>query len=234
MSEIPNQIIEIPELSEKERIFRNRQHAGEVLGGMLSGFKSTDSLILAIPSGGVPVGAALARSLSLPLDVAIVSKITLPWNTESGYGAVAFDGTIRLNEELLPYLKLSPKQIESGKEQTLEKVRRRINKFRRDRPFPKISDRKVILVDDGLASGFTLLVAIEALRKTGASFLIVAVPTGSRNSVLRVGRKVEALYCANIRSGWSFAVASAYQRWTDVDEEEAVAVYNQIYASPPS
>jgi putative phosphoribosyl transferase len=231
MSDTRNNIIEIPELKEKVQVFRNRRHAGEILAGMLEPFKNTDSLILAIPSGGVPVGTAIAQILSLPFDVAIVSKITLPWNTEAGYGAVAFDGTIRLNEELLPHLRLSPKQLETGKEQTIEKVHRRLNTFRGNRPFPDVSNRKVILVDDGLASGFTLLVAIEALRKAGASSLIVAVPTGSQNSILKVGRKVEALYCANIRSGWGFAVASAYRRWTDVPEEEALEIYKR--QAPP-
>jgi putative phosphoribosyl transferase len=231
MGDSRNNIIEIPELRERVQIFHNRQHAGEILAGMLESFKNTDSLILAIPSGGVPVGAAIARILSLPFDVAVVSKITLPWNTEAGYGAVAFDGTIRLNEELLPHLRLTPKQIETGKELTLEKVHRRLNKFRSNRPFPEVSNRRVLLVDDGLASGFTLLVAVEALRKAGASILSVVVPTGSQNSTLKVSRQVEALYCANIRSGWGFAVASAYQRWTDVPEEEALEVYNSFFSN---
>jgi putative phosphoribosyl transferase len=221
-------IIQLPELKERVHVFRDRRQAGEVLAEMLEAFRTTDTMILAIPSGGVPVAAIIAEALSLPLDVAVVSKITLPWNTEAGYGAVAFDGTIRLNQELLPHLRLSQKQIESGKEQTLEKVRRRVKRFRGNRPFPNLETRKAILVDDGLASGFTLLVAVEALRKAGASFLMVAVPTGSHTSVLKVSRQVESLYCANIRSGWGFAVASAYQRWTDVEEEEALAIYNDF------
>jgi putative phosphoribosyl transferase len=218
-------IIQLPELKEREGVFQNRRQAGEVLAGMLDSFRKTNALVLAIPSGGIPVAAVIAEDLSLPLDVAVVSKITLPWNTEAGYGAVAFDGTIRLNQELLPHFRLTEKQIEAGKEQTLEKVFRRVKKFQRDRPFPDLENRKVILVDDGLASGFTLLVAVEALRKAGATFIIVAVPTGSHHSVLKVSRQVETLYCANIRSGWGFAVASAYQHWRDVGEEEALALY---------
>jgi putative phosphoribosyl transferase len=219
-------IIQLPELKEREGVFRNRRQAGEVLAGMLDSFRKTNALVLAIPSGGIPVALVIAENLSLPLDVAVVSKITLPWNTEAGYGAVAFDGTMRLNQELLPRLRLSQKEIESGKKKTLEKVGRRVNMFRGDRPFPDLGTRKVLLVDDGLASGFTLLVAVEALRKAGASFLIVAVPTGSHHSILKVSRQVETLYCANIRSGWGFAVASAYQQWTDVEEEEALSIYN--------
>lgn len=106
-----------------------------------------------------------------------------------------------------------------------KKVLRRVKSFREDRPFPDISQKTVILVDDGLASGFTLLVAVEALRKAGARSIIVAVPTGSWNSVLRVSRQAEVLYCANIRQGWQFAVADAYKNWFDVEEEEAIKIY---------
>jgi predicted phosphoribosyltransferase len=218
-------IFELADLRDKTRIFRNRDQAGQILATMLTSFQKSEALIMAIPSGGVPVAVALAERLALPLEVAPVSKITLPWNTEAGYGAVAWDGTSRLNLDLLPHLRLTESQIEEGKNQTREKCVRRFKKFRGDLPLPNLRGRPVILVDDGLASGFTLLVAVEALRQAGASNLRVAVPTGSWKSVLKVSREVEALYCANIREGWSFSVAEAYQRWTDVDEEEAVAAY---------
>ena len=218
-------IFELADLRDKTRIFRNRDQAGQILATMLTSFQKSEALIMAIPSGGVPVAVALAKRLDLALEVAPVSKITLPWNTEAGYGAVAWDGTHRLNLDLLPHLRLTESQIEEGKNQTREKCVRRFKKFRGDLPFPDLRGRPVILVDDGLASGFTLLVAVEALRKAGASNLMVAVPTGSWKSVLKVSREVESLYCANIREGWSFSVAEAYQRWTDVDEEEAVAAY---------
>jgi predicted phosphoribosyltransferase len=226
MQQVRNEkIFELADLRDKTRIFRNREHAGQVVAAMLTSFQKSEALIMAIPSGGVPVAVALAKRLDLALEVAPVSKITLPWNTEAGYGAVAWEGTTRLNADLLPVLRLTESQIEEGKRQTLEKCVRRFKKFRGDLPFPDLGARPVILVDDGLASGFTLLVAVEALRKAGASNVMVAVPTGSWKSVLKVSRVVESLYCANIREGWSFSVAEAYQRWMDVDEEEAVAAY---------
>ena len=183
-------IVELPELRDKIRVFRNRTQAGEVLAGMLPAFRRTETIVMAIPSGGLPVAVVIAKELDLPLEVAVVSKITLPWNTEAGYGAVAFDGTMRLNQELLLHLNLTENQIGEGKDKTLRKVIRRVKSFREDRPFPNISQKTVILVDDGLASGFTLLVAVEALRKAGARSLVVAVPTGSWNSVLRVSGQV--------------------------------------------
>ncbi|MCJ7546249.1 MAG: phosphoribosyltransferase [Deltaproteobacteria bacterium] len=225
---IPPNIIERPELRDHVRVFRNRQHAGEVLAEMLSSYSKTDAIVLAIPAGGVPVVAAIAKRLRIPLDVAVVSKITLPWNTEAGYGAVAFDETMRLNEALVEHLGLTEEQIQQGIAQTTQKVLRRAKRFRGDRPFPDLAKRQAILVDDGLASGFTMLVAVEALRKAGAQHLCVAVPTGHGSSLPRMASEVEAVYCANIRNGFSFAVADAYEAWTDVTEEEAIALYKRL------
>ena len=224
----PTHIIERPELRDRTRVFRDRAHAGEVLAGMLGNYSKSDAIVLAIPAGGVPVAAAIAEQLQIPLDVAVVSKITLPWNTESGYGAVAFDGTMRLNEGLLPRLGLTEEQIRQGIDETTKKVRRRIKGFRGDLPFPDLTKRQIILVDDGLASGFTMLVAVEALHKAGAQHVCVAVPTGHASALQRMAEEVEALYCANIRGGFSFAVADAYAEWSDVAEAEAIAIYKRL------
>ncbi|MBI5586164.1 MAG: phosphoribosyltransferase [Deltaproteobacteria bacterium] len=218
----PGKIIEIPDLRDRVRIFRSREQAGRLLAGLLENFRGTATLILGIPSGGIPVAVALAEELQLPLEAAVVSKITLPWNTEAGYGAVAFDGTVRLNEELLPQLRLTEKQLAEGLEQTKDKVARRVRKFRGDRSWPDLSGRTAVLVDDGLASGFTMLVAVEAVSRLKAQKILVAVPTGSTDRLRKVAREVDALYCANIREGWGFSVAEAYQRWFDLEEEEAV------------
>jgi predicted phosphoribosyltransferase len=197
---------------------------------MLEEYRGTDTTILAVPSGGVPVGVAIAEELNLPLEAAVVSKITLPWNTEAGCGAVAFDGTVRINEDLLPHLRLSEQQIAEGVEKTRQKVQRRIRKFLGERTFPDLSRKAVILVDDGLASGFTLLVAVEAVHRLGSREIIIAVPTGSADRLLKVAREVDALYCANIREGWGFAVAKAYRRWVDLEEEEAVRLFKDYQA----
>lgn len=221
-------IIERPDLRDRIRIFRGRDDAGRVIAGMLDQFRATDTLILGIPSGGIPVAVAVAEELHLPLEAAVVSKITLPWNTEAGYGAVAFDGTVRINEELLPHLGLTEKQMAEGLEKTKEKVARRVRRFRGDRPWPPLKGRTAILVDDGLASGFTMLTAVEAVRRLEAEKIVIAVPTGSADRIRKVAREVEALYCANIRAGWGFAVAEAYQRWFDLEEEEAVRMVKEF------
>jgi predicted phosphoribosyltransferase len=212
---------EHPGLRDLVRVFRDRTHAGEVVAGMLGELRGSDTTVLAIPAGGVPVGAAIASALALPLDVAVVSKITLPWNTEVGYGAVAFDGTVRLNEELVRGVGLAEEEIRRGVEATMAKVQRRVAALRGAEGAPDLSGRSALVVDDGLASGFTMRTAVEALRKAGASRIVVAVPTGSRRIAEELAARVDALYCANVRAGFGFAVADAYRHWCDVDESEA-------------
>ena len=220
-------IIERPDLREQSYVFRDRAYAGEVVAEMLDAYRQSDAIVLAIPAGGVPVAAVIAQRLNIPLEVAVVSKITLPWNTEAGYGAVAFDGTVRLNEDLVAHLGLNEEQIQEGIDQTTQKVLRRVKSFRGARPFPNLAKHRAILVDDGLASGFTMLVAIKALRKSGAANISIAVPTGHWSALQKMVQEAETIYCANIRSGFSFAVADAYEAWTDVAEEEAVAIYKR-------
>ncbi len=223
-----NKVFDLRELRNRARVFRDRTHAGAVLSGTLDELRGTDTLILAIPAGGVPVAVEVAGQLKLPLDLAVVSKITLPWNTEAGYGGVAFDGTVRLNQDLITALALPAQVTQDGIADTKEKVRRRARKLRGDRPLPGLSHRTVLLIDDGLASGFTLLTAVDALRHLGADKIIVGVPTGHASAVERISAGVDSVYCPNVREGASFAVADAYQHWTDVDEAEVIEIMDRF------
>jgi predicted phosphoribosyltransferase len=217
-------IVELPDLRDRTRVFKDRTHAGEVVASMLEDLRGSNALLLAIPAGGVPVAVEMARRLALELDVAVVSKITLPWNTESGYGAVAFDGTVKLNDAMLPRLGLTEDDIREGVKRTSDKVQRRVEKLRGGRPFPDLTGRTCVLIDDGLASGFTMLTAASAVKKAGASRVLVAVPTAHDSSAGRLAVEVETVYCANMRSGFSFAVADAYENWYDLGEEEVAGL----------
>jgi len=217
-------IIDLPELREQTHVFKERTHAGQVLAKMLAAHDTQGGIILAIPAGGVPVGVVMAETTGLDFDVAVVSKITLPWNTEAGYGAVAFDGTVKLNEDMVRRVNLTAEEVKQGIQKTTAKVLRRVTKLRGSEPLPDLENRSAILVDDGLASGFTLRVAVAALRNAGAGRIVVAVPTAYRHSAEMIAREVEALYCANIRGGLSYAVASAYRHWSDVAEEELIKI----------
>ena len=178
-------------------------------------------MVLGIPSGGVPVAVEAAGILNLSLDVAVVSKILLPWDTEAGFGAVGFDGSVWINREYVEFYRLDQSAIEQQTEAAIKKVQRRVKLFRGDRPWPDLKNQPVIVVDDGIAAGSTLRVAVQALRNTGATEIIVAVPTAHEESLGQILDRVDTLYCANIRSGPQFAVAAAYQHWDDVDETDA-------------
>ncbi len=218
-------IHDLASLRGRVRVFRDRRHAGELLANMLRDDPGlAEAIALAIPAGGVPVAAAIAERLGLPLDVCVVSKVLLPWTTEAGFGAVAFDGTEWINREYVDYYRLTPSQVDKALSQARHKVARRVHLFRDDRPFPDLHERPVILVDDGLAAGSTLRAAITALQRHGAQRIIVAVPTAPTHSALAIAPLASALYVANLRSGPSFAVADAYRHWHDVEETEVMAL----------
>lgn len=233
MSATLHVIIEREDLRNRAHVFRDRGHAGAVLAEMLAlrFDRRPRALVLAIPAGGVPVAAPIAQRLALPLDLAVVSKITLPWNTESGYGAVAFDGSVHLNDALLRQIGLGRTEIEAGIAHTREKVVRRSASLRNNRSYDSVAGADVVLVDDGLASGVTLRAAIAALRASGAESITVAVPTASESSARAIADSVEALYCANVRAGYRFAVADAYEQWSDVDEHTARAILSTFHSA---
>ena len=226
-----NNIYYLPRLRECQSVFLDRTHAGRLITDMI---KESDAVVVGIPAGGIPVAAVVARALGLSLDVAVVSKITLPWNTEAGYGAVAFDGSLLLNEALIVRSGLSRDQVQAGIDKTRIKVTERVRRLRGGKPMSELSAKTVIVVDDGLASGYTMQVAIEALARCGVGRMIVAVPTGHAAAVEKIARQVHALYCPNIRSAPRFAVADAYENWTDVSESEAETILKAVDTVPPA
>ncbi|MDH3690026.1 MAG: phosphoribosyltransferase family protein [Gammaproteobacteria bacterium] len=221
-----NNIHELNGLRNRTHTFHDRIDAGKKLAEMLSSYSGSDALILGIPAGGVPVAVEIASRLCLPLHLAVISKILLPWTTEAGYGAVAFDGSVWINEQLVSRFGLTSEDIEKTTQTAKLKVTQRVRQLHVT--LPDLGGRSVIVVDDGLAAGSTMRVAISAIRNKDAGQIIVAVPTGSSRSVQQIANMAEALYCANIRTGLSFAVADAYERWSDVDQEEVVALLNKF------
>ena len=217
-------IQEIEKFREKRQIFIDRFEAGEILGLMLQSEYDhiEDGMILAIPSGGVPVGIKVSEILGLPLDLQIVRKMQIPGNPEAGFGAVTLDGTMFFNEDLLTELRLSPAQIESEKKRVAIELEKRNAMFRESLPFPDLSGKRVILVDDGLASGFTMLASVYMTKKAKASETVVAVPTAPQRSIDRILPEVDEIYCANIRTSPYFAVAEAYRHWSDLSEREVL------------
>jgi predicted phosphoribosyltransferase len=222
LAEISN-LVEDSAYRNREFVFKDRMHAGELLAGKLRLRVTNGNVqVLAIPAGGVPVGCVIAEKLEKPFDVVVVRKIQIPWNTEAGFGAVTWDGRPILNEPLIAQLGLGADVVEQCISRTKQMVHERNQRLRDGRPFPDLSGRIVILVDDGLASGFSMLAAAESIRAQQPRKTVVAVPTGSTNAITLLAPNVDELVCLNVRTGPIFAVANAYENWYDLSEDEVL------------
>ena len=215
------EIIEDRSLRNKTSVFKNRSHAGELLAERLEDYREKDACVLAIPSGGVPVGATISKRLNLPLDPIVVRKIHMPWNREAGFGAVTWDGIVLLNEDLVKHLRLNKKEIDDCIVEEREEIEERMKLFGCEK-FPEIVGKRVIIVDDGLASGFTTLAAVYSVRRKNPKELVVAVPTSSLMAIEKIENFVDKIICLNIRKGPIFAVADAYEQWYDLEDEEVL------------
>ncbi len=219
-------------LRERVHVFTDRVDAAEALAALMARDfqgKEDEAAVLAIPAGGVPVGLVLAERLGLPFDLIFVRKLHFPDNPESGFGAISEHGEVMLNPRLAHYLdEATIRRVIVEEERAL---RERVRLLRGARAALPLEGRTAIIADDGLASGFTMLVAAREARRRGARKVMVAVPTASAQAVDLVGSKVDRLYVANLRSGPYFAVAEAYTAWRDLSLREVAALLESWRAS---
>jgi len=233
MSDRAVEIRDIAELRDRIGLFDDRAHAGEMLADMLAGQFGDDAMILGIAAGGVAVGAPIARQLGMGLNAAVVNKITPPWNSEWGFGAVAYDGSVVIDESSLARASIDRAELGQCTARARAKVDRRLELFAHHGPPADLSGRAVVVVDDGLATGITMRGAIQAVGQAHAGEIIMAIPTAHRESIdwFVSRRAVAAVYCPNIRSGASFAVAQAYRHWTNMTDAEIEAILAEFPAS---
>ena len=199
-------------------LFQDRVEAGKKLAQKLLEWKLSAPVILAIPAGGVPVAAQIAKALDAPMDLIIARKIQFPWTTEAGFGAVVSDGTVYIG----PHAAYLPKTIiEAQVEKARKEVEHRIKEFQGHRKTIDHSGKDVILVDDGLATGSTMLAAVRSVKKKKPKSMLVAVPTASGSAVKLLKPHVDALVSLYVHpEHLPFAVAAAYKHWYDLSNEE--------------
>ncbi len=217
-------LIENSTLRDRRMVFSDRAEAGGMLASRLRRYRGSDALVLAIPAGGVPVAFEIAVALGLPMDLLVARKVQVPSNTEVGFGAVDPAGGVLINELLLRQLALTPDVVQQQVEKTRNVIEERNRIYREGRPFPSLEKRTVIVVDDGLATGYTLRAAVRYVLTKKPSRTVAAVPTGSRLSVEEMLPEVDELICLNVRGGHHYAVAEAYTHWSDVGDAEVLAV----------
>ncbi|MFL5496043.1 MAG: phosphoribosyltransferase [Gemmatimonadales bacterium] len=200
--------------------FRNRAEAGRHLAMKLGAYAGrNDVTVLALPRGGVPVAAEVARALDAPLDVFVVRKLGLPGHEEFAMGAVASGGVRLLDERVIGGLGITRAQVERVTAAERAELERRERRYRGDRPFPDLGGRTVILVDDGLATGSTMLAAVEALRREGPSRLVVAVPVSAVETCDAFRDIVDEIVCAVTPEPFR-AVGLWYEDFSQTTDEE--------------
>jgi len=177
--------------------FRDRSEAGRYLASKLGRYAGrADTVVLALPRGGVPVASEVAQALSAPLDIFVVRKLGLPGQEELAMGAIASGGVRVLNDNLVRSLDISRELIDKVAQEELRELERRERAYRDGRPPMEVQDRTVILVDDGLATGSSMRVAALALRQNKPARIVVAVPVAARSTCEEFASEVDEVVCA--------------------------------------
>jgi predicted phosphoribosyltransferase len=200
-------------------IFRDRADAGRQLAGKLSSYKGAGAQVLALPRGGVPVAYEVARALGAPLDVFVVRKLGVPGHEELAMGAIASGGVRVLNEDTLAQLRIDDSTLSAVTRAELEELARRENAYRGDLPAPEVSERPVILIDDGLATGASMYAAVVALKARSPSKIIVAVPVAPAETCAQIARHVDEMICAATPEPFR-GVGAWYADFSQVSDDE--------------
>jgi putative phosphoribosyl transferase len=201
-------------------VFLDRIAAGKMLAARLGQFRNRKSvLVLALPRGGVPVAFQVALALHAPLDLYLVRKLGFPGQEELAIGAIASGGVRLLNDKMIRSLHLPPQQIEAMIRHESQELERRQLLYRRDRGAPDIQGNTVILVDDGMATGYTMRVAVTALRQKEPLEIIVAVPVASSDACREVGRAANSVVCLSTPPEF-YAVGEWYRKVPQVSDAE--------------
>lgn len=212
-------------------IFRDRVEAGRRLAGELGEFRGDpNTMVLAIPRGGVVVGAEVARALGLPLDLWIARKLGAPFNPELAIGAISPTGEIYLDKDLVQIIHVSANYLETITRREQAEAQRRAESFRAGAPPLEVRDRTVLLVDDGVATGATVQVAIKGLHKSGVRQLVLAVPVIAPDTLLKLKDQVDQLVVLHVPEEFP-SVSAFYQRFPQVDDSEVIDYMRQFGAS---
>jgi predicted phosphoribosyltransferase len=204
-----------------EASFRDREDAGRRLAKRLARYRDEDSVVFALPRGGVPVGYEVARALKAPLDVFIARKLGAPNQPELGIGAVTQDGLRVLNEGIIREIGIYEEYIERIAAEETKEAERRLKLFRGERPEPEVRERTAILVDDGIATGVTTRAAIESLRQRDPRRLVLAVPVCAARTAESLRKEVDELICLEAPSDLK-AIGLWYRHFEQTSDEEVI------------
>ena len=204
-------------------MFVDRSEAGEKLAEELREYKDKDCVVVAIPRGGVIVADQVARELDCPLDLIITRKIGAPGNPELAMGAVAGENRVVISEDIKAGLGASEEYIQAEVAKQLSEIRRRRRIYVGEKPLLSLKNKIVILIDDGLATGYTARVAVDVIRKEDPSQIILAVPVAPRDTCESLSSKVDKVVCLD-RPGLFYAVGQFYLDFSQTTDDEVVEI----------
>lgn len=204
------------------RIFQDRTEAGRLLAEVLRAYRGDDTLVLGVPRGGVVVAAEVARALDAPLDVVIARKIGAPLQPELAIGAVVSGDPLRfLDEHAIQYLRVPQDYIEQETARQFDEIARRLEQYRGDRPLPEVRGRTVIVVDDGIATGYTLRAALAGLRRLRPARLVVAVPVAPPSTCEEMRQHADVVVCLETPEPF-MAVGAWYEDFDQTSDTEVI------------
>ena len=204
--------------------FMDRADAGEQLVDFVRPCPVERSIVLTLPRGGVPVGQPLAKALGAPLDVVVVRKLPVPDSPEQGFGAIGSDGSVVLNDGYVRYLGLTPGEIDAISQRVRREVIRRQTVYRPSGKPLDVRGLTVYLVDDGLATGYTMMAAAKMLREMSPQSLTLAVPCSPADSLETVRPYFDELFCLVAQESGPFAVASFFGDFHDLSDKEVLEI----------
>ena len=208
--------------------YLDRLGAGAILASYLEDYAMrSDVIALALPRGGVPVGYEVALALSIPLDVFVVRKLGVPGHEELALGAIASGDTVVFNDQLIDELKLEEFALQDIKHSEQKELLRRERLYRGSRPFPELKGKTVILIDDGIATGATMRVAVKAIRAHNPVRIIIAVPVAAHSSCEEIAALVDEMICP-VKPIKFYAVGMWYKHFSETSDKEVIELLEKL------
>jgi len=208
-------------------LFHNRMEAGLLVARQLLEYAGrSDVVVVALPRGGVPVGYSIALTLQLPLDILLVRKLGLPGHEERAMGAIASGGLCELQTDLIEMLGVTPAMVQATIEKEGQELARRESLYRAQRPALQLHDHIVILVDDGLATGATMHVAVQAVRRQEPARIVIAVPVASPEAYRDLGAEADRIVSLFIPQPF-YAVGLWYRDFAQTSDEEVMQLLQE-------
>lgn len=212
-------------------LFKDRHDAGKRLARKLLHYKEAkNTIVIALPRGGVVLGYEVSLALQLPLDVLITRKLGTPSNSELAMGALAETGYRHMNEEVIRQYRVSQEEVDTEIFSQKNEIDRRIQRYRGGRALPSLKGQTVILVDDGIATGATFYASLGALMKAETTRVVAAVPVAPPRVVADLKTLVDEVVVLH-SSAWFFGIGQFYERFPQVEDEEVIACLEKVRAS---